>query len=1068
VYVTDWYNNRVQKFTGDGEFLTAFGAAQPSSIAVDGSGQIYVGEWSNHTVIKLSATGERLATWSGYAAPAGIAIDSAGNIYVADAGNRTITKLTSAGVVITTWGTAGTGVGQFQSINGLEVDGTGNVYVADSGYYSNEGNHRIQKFDSNGVFLSQWGGPGTAAGQFLTPGGIAVFADRVYVADGRNNRIQIFDSTGTVLSTFGDLHLYGGQFKYPDGLTIAPTDEIYIADTGNHRIQKLTTDGTFAAQWGSYGTGPGEFNYPYDVAVDSHGNIYVADSWNHRVQKFTAGGDFISQLDGFYYPESVAVDSQNQLFVADRGNGRTVKFDSNGVLLTQWSTPGNPEAVNVDASDQVYVAEYMNGLIQKFDNNGQLLASYNVRPTVNGVGIDHQGNIYVSLHHEVQKLNSQGELLVSWGTRGDSADGAFDYPADVAIDSQGNIYIADSNNHRIQKFGYPSVVAAPSNLQAAVFNSFGIELTWQDNADNENGFKVEWCTGVDCMNFSESTIPNANLQSWSIYGMSANTTYCFRVRAYADNDLSAYTTITCVTTPPPPPPPTAPSNLQAVPVSTTQLNLTWQDNSDTEGGFILDRCQGANCTNFATIAGTGMNTNYYADASLAPGQTYCYRVRAQNPDGQQSGNTTPTCATTFGGVLSPPSDLQGVSRTSTSITLIWSDNSTGESGFKVDRCAGVGCGGTDFVQIATLAANRTAFTNNGLSANSYTYRISAYKGTANSGYSAPATTVTLPVAPRLQRVTTVSEEQIDLVWYDNATNETGFLIERCQNGTCTMLSAANNSTSYADTGLLADTIYQYRMLAYNDGGESRYSATIRRTTGPLPPSNLTAVATAPTRIRLDWSDNATTERGYRVERCTGEMCSNFTQIRTVTVDSIRYSDATVSANTTYCYRLRSYNPNGHSSYTAPVCASTAASVAGAAVASDAVVEAQPRPEVSEQWLQVESPNGERVVETNQQAALPVHYQPTCAEGVQPTAVTLEAGAQSVPMQRSAADPTRYEATLLPNDAFVADSSYPLTVRWLCATTDEPLSAELGALHRWQVMVEETNKSQRGFLPIVLK
>ena len=192
----------------------------------------------------------------------------------------------------------------------------------------------------------------------------------------------------------------------------------------------------------------------------------------------------------------------------------------------------------------------------------------------------------------------------SWGAGG-SAPGNFDNPSDVAIDSQGNIYIADSNNHRIQKFGYPAVIAAPSNLQAAALNSFTIQLTWQDNADNENGFKVEWCTGVDCMNFSESTIPNANLQSWSFYGMSANTTYCFRVRAYADNDLSAYTTITCVTTPPPPPPPTAPSNLQAVPVSTTQINLTWQDNSDTEGVFVLERCQSVNCTNFATTTSIG-------------------------------------------------------------------------------------------------------------------------------------------------------------------------------------------------------------------------------------------------------------------------------------------------------------------------------------------------------------------------------------------------------------------------------------------------------------------------------
>lgn len=1070
VYVTDLRNNRVQKFTSDGEFLAAFAATQPYGIAVDSSGQIYITDVENATVVKLAVTGEQVATWSGFSAPAGIVIDSTGNIYVADNGNNTVKKLTSDGTVITTWGP----VDSFQVLVNLAVDGVGNVYLPVNGTYNNSGENRIQIFDSNGVFLSQWGSQGRADGQFMSPSGIAVFGDKVYVADGFSDRIQIFEPTGVFQSKFGDLGTSAGQFKQPTGLTVAATDELYVADRVNHRIQKFATDGTFVAQWGSYGTGPGQFNYPNDVAVDGNGNMYVADTFNQRIQKFAGNGEFIAQWTGFSSPKSLAVDSQNQIFVANRNNSRVVKLDSNGVVLAEWDVLAGmvgsaalPEGINVDANDHVYVTDYTNGRIQKFDNHGQFLASYDVRATVNGVDIDQQGNIYVSLHHEVQKLNSQGELLASWGAGG-SAPGNFDNPSDVAIDSQGNIYIADSNNHRIQKFGYPAVIAAPSNLQAVALNSFTIQLTWQDNADNENGFKVEWCTGVDCMNFSESTIPNANLQSWSFYGMSANTTYCFRVRAYADNDLSAYTTITCVTTPPSPPPPTAPSNLQAVPVSTTQINLTWQDNSDTEGVFVLERCQSVNCTNFATIVSTGMNTNYYADASLSSGQTYCYRVRAQNPDGQQSGNTTPTCATTPGSVLSAPSNLQAISPASNNVSLTWTDNTTGETGFKVERCAGGDCGGTDFRLVALLSPNRTSFTNNGLAADSYTYRVYAYKGPTNSAYSNLATAITIPAAPQLQKVATVSEQQLDIAWFDNADNETGFLLERCQNANCTRLPIGSNSTSYADTALTADTTYRYRLLAYNDGGESAYSAAINRTTGPRPPDNLTAVASVATRIRLDWRDNATTERGYRIERCIGALCSDFTPLRTIAVDSIRYSDATVSANTAYCYRLRSYNTNGNSSYTAPVCVSTPANVTGASVAPAAVVEVQVLTERSEQRLQVTSPSGEILLQSNRQAALPLHYQPTCADGVQPTAVMLEAGDQSVPMQPTTADPTRYVATLLPDDAFVADSSYPLTVRWLCSATDEPFSAELGTLHSWQVVVEETSKSQRGFLPIILK
>ena len=116
------------------------------------------------------------------------------------------------------------------------MDASGNVYVADTG------NGRVQKFTSDGTFLTQWGSGGSEPGQFDYPQGIAV--------DGRGN--------------------------------------VYVADTWNHRVQKFTSDGTFLTQWGRGGSGPGQFDYPQGIAVEGSGNIYVADTWNGRVQVFAA------------------------------------------------------------------------------------------------------------------------------------------------------------------------------------------------------------------------------------------------------------------------------------------------------------------------------------------------------------------------------------------------------------------------------------------------------------------------------------------------------------------------------------------------------------------------------------------------------------------------------------------------------------------------------------------------------------------------------------------------------------------------------------------------------------
>ncbi|WP_346865908.1 SMP-30/gluconolactonase/LRE family protein, partial [Methanocalculus sp. MSAO_Arc2] len=162
VYVADTMNDRIQKFTADGTFITKWGETEGWDDPKDADGKLYQ--------------------------PAGVAVDSAGNVYVADTWNDRIQKFTGDGTFITKWGSFGTGDGQFLGPTGIAVDAAGNVYVADT--Y----NDRIQKFTPDGTFITKWGSYGTGDGQFWMPRGVTVdSAGNVYVADRNNHRIQKFD-----------------------------------------------------------------------------------------------------------------------------------------------------------------------------------------------------------------------------------------------------------------------------------------------------------------------------------------------------------------------------------------------------------------------------------------------------------------------------------------------------------------------------------------------------------------------------------------------------------------------------------------------------------------------------------------------------------------------------------------------------------------------------------------------------------------------------------------------------------------------------------------------------------
>jgi hypothetical protein len=179
----------------------------------------------------------------------------------------------------------------------------------------------------------------------------------------------------------------------------------------------------------------------------------------------------------------------------------------------------------------------------------------------------------------------------------------------------------------------------------------------------------------------------------------------------------------------------------------------------------------------------------------------------------------------------PPSNLVATAVSSNQINLTWTDNSSNENGFRIERCQGAGC--TSFVQIATVGANTTSYTNTGLAASTtYRYRVYAYNNGGNSGYSnmAQATTQAAggpPAAPTGLTATAVSKSQINLTWTDNANNESGFKIYQCKGLGCTnfkqIATVGANTTTFSNTGLRTNTTYRYRVQAYNVAGNSAYS-----------------------------------------------------------------------------------------------------------------------------------------------------------------------------------------------------------------------------------------------------
>ena len=523
VYIADTDNNTIRKITPEGIVSTLVGKtsragstdgagaiasfSNPQGVTVDGSGNVYVTDTDNHTIRKITPTGD-VSTLVGKAGASGhvdsddftiavfyapncVAVDGSGNVYVGSYNHRTIRIMKPGGLVSTLVGIAGSGLYSvdgtggsaiFFGPDGLALDGSGNAYFTDG--------CAIRKITPGGVVSTLAGRPiiqgdadgnGTAAG-FSYPCGLAVDdSGNIFVADTMNYTIRRITPTGLVSTLAGTAGIQGSNdgagtaasFSYPLGIAVDGSENVYVVDGGdNSTIRKITPEGVVSTLAGTAGQisipdmpelddGPGaaaRFNLPHGVTVDGSGNVYVADAGNHSIRRITPEGD-VSTLAGL--------------------NGTPGIFDGVGVAA-RFDSPCD---VTVDGSGNVYVADFWNATIRKVTPEGMVSTLAGIAgiqghvdndapgPRFNapcGVTVDGSGIVYVSdtWDHTIRKITPEGAVSTLAGMAGKvsgldglGAAASFERPGGVAVDGSGNVYVADTGNSTIRKITPAGVVS---------------------------------------------------------------------------------------------------------------------------------------------------------------------------------------------------------------------------------------------------------------------------------------------------------------------------------------------------------------------------------------------------------------------------------------------------------------------------------------------------------------------------------------------------------------------------------------------------------------------------------
>lgn len=284
-----------------------------------------------------------------------------------------------------------------------------------------------------------------------------------------------------------------GQLQAPRGIALAADGSIYVADSRNHRIQHFAPDGSLINLWGSFadssqGEAPGgTFNEPWDVAVAPDGTVFVSDTWNHRVQAFTSDGQFLTMWgyfgqaetpDAFWGPRGLAIDANGRVYVADTGNKRIAIFEPDGTFVAQFGSAGmdvgqfdEPTGIAIGLDGSIYVADTWNQRVQVFvpDSTGQVFTpvrQWEIQGWY-GQSLDNKpylkvspvtGNVIVAdpEGYRALEFTSAGDIVFGWTPFSGQASG-IGLIAGLAIDSDGNVWLSDATNNRLEHFTLPEL-----------------------------------------------------------------------------------------------------------------------------------------------------------------------------------------------------------------------------------------------------------------------------------------------------------------------------------------------------------------------------------------------------------------------------------------------------------------------------------------------------------------------------------------------------------------------------------------------------------------------------------